>query len=338
MSTSNSRRARAVSFAVVALLAWSSAAGAQGMREQMTASDLGGVMVTVYVPADNADLDTRAQTMLRTRMGSIVSTAGLSALGVVTPFVMYPEVTVVDAVTSSGGLQNVVTVRLEASFVVKQYDTHALVHQWSTTLVGTGNDRAAAIAQALGSLRPGDAGPRDFGKAIEQRVVSYYETNCGSIRSQANADVAAGGPRARGAIASLLAVPRAARTCHEQAAADAERHIVSVEREHCQQHIASARAKRVAQDDAAAAEELVHISGNTSCRADADRLMADLEKSAREKQNQRALVSLQAVRTKQETGVRIGSKEGMKQNAANTAVEFFNSRESRSIKLDIMRD
>ncbi|HEY0777435.1 MAG TPA: hypothetical protein VGD56_05655 [Gemmatirosa sp.] len=191
-----------------------------GYHDQLAADDLGGVIVTVYVPDSNAEIDAGSRTMLRTRIGSILSSGGLAGVGVETPFVMYPLVAVVDDVVSDGGLERMTVAKVEVSFVLRHVASRSVIDQWTGTVTGSGRDRAGAVRNALSNISASDPRLAQFATEARARVVNYYEQHCSGIRAQARAAAHAG--RTDEAYANLLAVPGDARSCQAAAARDAE--------------------------------------------------------------------------------------------------------------------
>jgi hypothetical protein len=260
-------------------------------------------------------MNPRAQSLLRTRLGQIASSGGLSGVGMRTRFVLSPRVTVLDA-TQTEGLQKLTTVRAEVAFEVQDLKSKSAIDEWTMTVAGTANDEGAAVVQALSSIKPGAKDLQDFSREIHDRIVAHYEKNCGAIRSEARVIAESG--RGDEALASLLTVPVDAKACHADAMADAARIAKATAKASCTRALQEAQARKKAGDYAGAVERLLIAGSGSPCQAEADKLAAEIEGSPPAKSDAHVSKQLETFRAQQ-------TNPSPATTVALRAVSYFNS-------------
>jgi hypothetical protein len=332
MLISNSRRlAIALACCVVAR-----AASAQSpVRERLTADDIGGVMVTVFVRANDPVLDDASQTLLANRMGSILSAGGLSGVGVVTPFIIFPRVAVIESTRAEGGLEAVTSASVEVSFVVRHLQSRSTIHQWTGTFTGAGKDQTAAVRNAIARLRPGDDELAQFATETRRRIVTYYESNCDAIRSQARALARAGD--LDDAYAQLLAVPGEASACQRAAAADAEKIAAAAESAFCDRQLRLARAAKADRRFREAADLAAAVPVGGACAKAADAIIADVERQSAATFRTAITLIRETRQAMLASSSNMNSSDAERMRGRSRAAAFFNRAESRTIRLDLLR-
>ncbi|MBL0939371.1 MAG: hypothetical protein IBJ03_10765 [Gemmatimonadaceae bacterium] len=189
-----------------------------GLRSQITADDLGGILVGVAVPEDNPIITPGLRDLLTTRLAQIATSGGLSGVGVRTRFLMVPRVTVLESTTLDGTMQRQVASKVEIALEVRDATTRVPIQQVVLQRSGIGQTEERAIIQAISALRGDSPELQSFATSTRERLVSFYERQCTAIRREAGAHARAG--RRSDALALLFSVPMASTTCHSLAMDD----------------------------------------------------------------------------------------------------------------------
>jgi hypothetical protein len=330
--SSKPSRAAPAWIVVLGALFVSSVGDAQSVRNQLTPDDIGGVMVTVYAPTDNPNIDDGTRTLLLNRMSSALSTGGLAGVGVITPFVLYPRVAVVDNVVVSGGLEERTQTKVELAFVLKHIDSRSVIHQWSGTLIGVGASASLAIRNAVSGLSSSDPRLATFARDARERIVDYYNQNCSAIRAQARTVARTGALEE--AYAQLLAVPTDASACSRAATADADRLARGAETAQCERQLREARAEMAAGRLGGAADRAAAVPTGTPCAARADVLLTEIDGRAKAREDRTTSLQIESIKKSRTTGASV--IDVVRGGRARVAA-FFNRSESRTLRLDLIR-
>ena len=312
--------------ALVATLVALALASAPAAAQKVSADNLGDVVVSVAVPASNTALNGTHTDQLGAKLLQVVNAAGLSGIGPDAGFVLAPFVTVTERMRA-GELRAMDVVKLDMALTIKQQAQNITFSSTSTVLTGSGSNEAAAITNAIASLRTDDPRLRAFVEEGKRRIVGYYEDNCDAVRSDARGKAGTGQPEQ--AIALLMSVPREATTCQPKAAADAEKLFADWQARECAQRVRGARADAANRDYDDAVEKLQGVDPSSPCARAADALIANIEQQVAKTEDRSFQLRLKSIRTDRESISRTLSAPGRllerrKELTKGVAVEFIN--------------
>lgn len=296
------------------------------MAQPVTADRLGDVVVSVAIPTSNTMLTPGHTDQLGSKLLQVVTAAGLSGIGPDAGFVLSPFVTITERMRA-GELRAMDIVKLEIAFAIRQQAQNITFSSTSTVVSGSGSSEAAAITNAIASLRTDDPKLRAFVDEGKRRIVSYYETNCTAVRADARGKAGVGQPEQ--AIALLMSVPREATTCQPKAADDAEKLFTDWQARDCAQRVRGARADAANRNYDEAIDKLQAVDPVSPCAKDADALITSIEERVAKTEDRSFQLRLKSLRSDRESITRtltspVRVLERRRELTKGVAVEFIN--------------
>lgn len=288
-------------------LALALALGTPLRAQQITAEQLGDVVVSIAPPSPNPALTDGHADQLGAKLLQVVTAGGMSGVGGNAGFVLVPVVTVTERL-QAGELRAMQVVKLDLALAIRQTAQNIAFSSTSTVLSGSGSSEAAAITNAIASLRTSDTRLRAFVDEGKRRIIAYYEANCAAVRSDARGKAGTGRPDE--AIALLLSVPREAGTCQPRAADDAEQLFADWQARDCAQRVRGARADAANRDYDDAVEKLQEVDPASPCARDADALIANIERQVSKTEDRSFQLRLRTIRADRESVTRTLGEPG----------------------------
>jgi hypothetical protein len=266
--------------------------------QQVTADDLGGVPISIAIPASNSHLTDAQADQLGSKLLQVVNAGGMSGIGAQAGFVLAPYLTVTRRM-QAGELRAMQVLKADLALTIKQTAQNITFSSTSVTLTGSGDTDAAALTDAIASMSTESERLRTFVETGKRRIIGYYETNCAAVRSDAKGKAGTG--QVDQAIALLMSVPREATTCQPTAAGDAEKLFAAYQARECAQLVRGARADAANRSYDDAIEKLQKVDPSSPCTRDADALIANIEQQVGKTEDRSFQLRLKTLRSERET-------------------------------------
>ncbi len=239
-------------------------------NEEVTSS----IAVSVAFTDQAEKLSISLQEKLRNKVAQILSRGGVAAEGWAQDFVVYPKINVYDEQTM-GGIQNKLFVKAELSLYLKQTNNDLLFATVSQNITGSGNNKEAALSQAIGSIRTDGKNFQDFVQEGKKRILEHYAKNCSQYLAKAKTfrQLSDYG----GALTQLFQIPVQAEDCYAKAQQELQAVYLEWQKNNCQRGIQNAKAAIAAQNWGLALEYLTTIDPASPCFTEAGQLVKKVE-------------------------------------------------------------
>lgn len=192
----------------IILLTFSIFSTAQNSEGQM--NDKNKIAIGVNIPED-INIGTSVKRLLESKMKQMVNLNGIGNEGDYTIFYLEPTIAVLNS-NVTGGTIPMKAVELECTFELKDKITGNSYGGTSVTLKGVGKSDAKAYIQALKRINPRSTQIRGFIDRGKIKILEFYNSQCGTILSKAEAMVAGGD--ASNAYCLLLSIPKVSMECY----------------------------------------------------------------------------------------------------------------------------
>ena len=230
------------------------------------------VNLTLVVPDQQGELDSRSFKMLQTRLEQLMSNCGVQSSYDAT-IVLYPIVTVVNKEVIGGGMEKLFRYNIELTLNVVQPAAKTKFGSESWILQGNGFSASKAMVSAINGLNKHDSKFISFVDHIKQRICDYYVSNRAAIISTAKALAAQG--KYEDAMGILSSYPQGVAGANEVNA-----QLISIYKQYttanCSQMINEARAMFARQDYDGALAVLADVDATSSCASQAKSLEAQI--------------------------------------------------------------
>lgn len=250
------------------------AAGASAQNSFDHADDEARIQLTAVVPAQVEGMTESASSMLKNKIGQIVSKNGLGGSNQNSRFIVVANVVVLtkDITPTAPPMQ---AYTLEVTFYMGDGVEGTLFSTASVTLKGVGETETKAYISALKNLKVDSPKYQDFINQGKQRIIEYYNTQCEFILYEA--EMLASTKDYDSAIAKLTAVPKVCKDCYDLAMMGASAIYKSKLEYECQLNISNANVA-IAQDKwNEAANYLTNITPDLSCYSEAKAIIKNVE-------------------------------------------------------------
>lgn len=243
--------------------------------QSQNTDDVGKIALSVVVSEKMDDLNASHLSKLESKVAQIVTKSGLAATGYNQTFVIYPKLDVSSVNVVEGGMQNITVVKAELSLFIKQTANNVLFASVSKTLKGSGKTKEAALVNLISQIPAQDKAFAAFIEEGKGKIIAYFEAQCETILKQA--DACAKQQNYAEAVAMLMQMPQEVTSCYDKALAKAVDYFNAYQEQVCQSLILQAKTQQAQRDFAGALNTLAGIDPTSSCKKDAETLVADLE-------------------------------------------------------------
>lgn len=217
---------------------------------QAPTADPGQVCVYVdNVPGMNPWMTEAHKDRLRAKLVTVASKSGTVHVGL-SSFLLYPQVDIVDVTRHDGGMKPITVAKLEAVLSIARLDRldaplskpGTIFNSHTVQLIGTGQDTASAVNDAIGKIQASDPKLATFLKDSRQKIMDFYQANCDEVIQEA--------VRAYDlqnyamSIALLYSVPQGT-TCYENAREYSVKAYREYQRTECQKKLLQLRSMSV---------------------------------------------------------------------------------------------
>lgn len=244
------------------------------------AQEIGKINLGVVVPEQIEDLDISQIGKLKTKIERICTENGISNGFTNNGFVIYPAFEVYESDIIESGMQKIYSVKIELSLFIKQIGG-ASVNSITKSYRGSGNSRSKAIVSAIGNITPNDAEFKKFIGNGKIGILNYYTTYCEKII--AKSEQMAKQEQYDEALSLLFSIPEEV-SCYKEVANISEHIFNLYQTQQCKQILSAAKSAIAIQNYLEAADILWQINPNSSCYAESQQTIKDLETKVNDKE------------------------------------------------------
>lgn len=181
-----------------------------------SASALGRIAITPYVPDQLEGLPPAAANMLANKLNQIVSANGIAGSGYNSRFIITPDIDVAtkDLLATTPPMTALtlnVNLYIGDGFDGKKYATQTV------TVKGVGINETKAYMDALKNIKPTDAGIQSFVAGAKTKIINYYNERCGQIINEAKGLESQS--KYEEALFKLTSIPEEATECYNKSMA-----------------------------------------------------------------------------------------------------------------------
>lgn len=180
-----------------------------------SASALGRIAITPYVPDQLEGLPPAAANMLANKLNQIVSANGISGSGgsrfIITPDIDVATKDLLATAPPMTALTLNVNLYIGDGLDGKKFSTQTV------TVKGVGTNETKAYMDAIKNIKPTDAGIQSFVSGAKTKIIDYYNAKCGLILNEAKTLEAQS--NFEGALMKLYSVPEEALECYNKSMA-----------------------------------------------------------------------------------------------------------------------
>jgi hypothetical protein len=159
--------------------------GLQPNVAQDSYGDFGKINIGVIVPNELKGFSDANLDRLHTKLLSVVSKYSVSAGNPETGVVMFPIIDIYDDVVINAGLQNMNVVKAEFTVFLKQIDDKIVFGSITNKIQGSGRTKEQAINNLLSNIPTNSPEYKKFVESSKDKILSYYNSKCGTIISKA---------------------------------------------------------------------------------------------------------------------------------------------------------
>lgn len=237
-----------------------------GLWAQSDAAGFGKISLSVVMPDNSEDLTVKNISKLETKIIHLVSNTGLAANGYGSDFVIYPKFEIGDSKVVESGMQDLVILECDLNLFIKQVANNVIYSSVSVPLKGSGKDRQAAIASAIGKV---DMDSEKFKQFIDKgklKILEYYDAICPDVMIKADGLIKM--QQYRDAISVLIAVPDAVK-CKKQAVDKSVQVFLAFQNQKCAGKIKEAKAHQASNNYEEALRILMEVDPASICYKEA---------------------------------------------------------------------
>jgi hypothetical protein len=239
------------------------------------AQNSSNIAVAVVVPQQVDHLNDSQTTRLGKKMLDLTVKSGLSATERNTGVIVFPVFSIEKEEVVEGGMQNIVVVSADISFVVKQLETEVVFTTFNRQVRGSGSNRQRAIDDAISKISVKDKDFEAFADRAREKILAYYNNNCNNLLLQAES--CAKRNDYEKALALIAAIPDVA-SCYPQALRTAEKFYGAYQAQRCNEVLVRSQSLYAAHKYVDALYELYDLNVFTSdCTREAKSLMNTIE-------------------------------------------------------------
>ena len=215
----------------------------------------------------------------REKMGSkitqIINKTNQATVGFYNDFYVFSQLTVEESGEIEGGMQNMTVTTIELALFVRQYSTNKVFNSMTKKLKGSGENKAQSISDAINKIKIIDDSYSKFISEAREKIIQYYNSNCGEIMKTAAKYVTA--KDYEQAVCILESIPVSA-SCHDEAQKKSIEAYLKYLDANCAKNINYAKTEIAAHNYANAVDALELIDPSSSCKKEADKLIEELAK------------------------------------------------------------
>ena len=171
------------------------------------------IAISIVVSRQVDYLDASQSVRLGKKMSDIAVKTGLSAAKKTSGIIMYPVFSIESEEVVEGGMQKIIVVSADISFLVKHVESEIIFASHNVQIRGSGSTRKRAIDDVITRISVRDADFNQFVVSARQKIFDYFVSNCMNI--QLTAQSYAKRNEYETAIALLASVPDVA-PCYPQ--------------------------------------------------------------------------------------------------------------------------
>lgn len=176
------------------------------------AQDYGRIAINVVIP-HLPNVPEEARAALETKMQQVVTQYGLACNGATDRFVMTAKVNVTSKdVTPTTPVK--ISQKMEVTMFIGDVVDNKVYESVVFTVTGIGQSEAKSMIQAFNQIKHSNPKMKSFMENAEQKIITYYTSNCQFILTEAN--TLASNQQYDAAIAKLMAVPEVCTECYEK--------------------------------------------------------------------------------------------------------------------------
>ncbi len=163
-----------------------------------------GILLGTYIPRQAERIPATASRMLVNKLGQVITSNGISDNLRNARFVLVPNVTVLSKdITPTAPPKT--ALNLEVTLYIGDGKAGILYESYTFQLKGVGTNETKAYVSAIKQLKPKNAGIQDFVNRGKEKIVAYYDKNCGLMIKKAEQFKAQ--DKLEDAMTTLLSVP-----------------------------------------------------------------------------------------------------------------------------------
>jgi hypothetical protein len=237
--------------------------------------DFGKISLAVVMPQSLDDVDYNQLSKLETKITQIISSAGLTANGYTTNFVIYPKFSIYESDVVEGGMQNITVVTTELTLFIKQVDNNIIFSSLSVQLKGSGTTKEKAVTNAISNIKTESEEYKKFVNEGKGKIIGYYNAKCQDILTQIDNLVKM--KNYDQAMALLLSVPEEATECYTKTQTKAIEVYKLYQSNNCEKQLLAAKAYIASNNYVSALNTLMLIDPATTCFKEAKTLVSSIE-------------------------------------------------------------
>ena len=257
--------------------------------------EINNISLSVILPDNSEYLNRKSLSKIETKIQHIVTRNGISGQGYSNEFLIYPKFEIFDESVIEG-MRNMVVVEIDFSLFIQQYSTRKVFSSYTSSLEGSGFSKEKAIVNAISKISTSNSELTDFINTGKQKILSYYENNCGQIIDDSNALIKM--KKYQQAIALLSSIPKEAKNCYSSIQQKSIEAYNAYQKQVCNQNILNAKTKLAMNDYNGALYTLGYIDPSSTCSNEAESLIRISAKKVDEKERKSWNLMLQRYKDK----------------------------------------
>ena len=242
--------------------------------------------VVFDVTSSNEKISPSVKNALKNKMRSIVTKYGFSSGKYYNNHIIYPDIQILtkDIIPS---VPSKVSMNIEITFYIADYDTKTIYASESFEVIGIGRNETKAYKRAFNSLKTNSPKFERLIKNAKEKIINYYVVNCDIILKSASAKHKIG--KSKEALSMLTRIPTDCKDCYMKGADLSIEIYKKIENTYCEQNFTKAQSMWATNQSYAGARSiepyLSRILPSSSCYSNAQKLIADMTKTIKEKEN-----------------------------------------------------
>ena len=253
---------------------------------QSELNDYSKLVINTYVPDQADEISSDVKSLLQNKLTQITTSKGIGGASINPRFVLLVKVNVLSKDIIAGP-PNMFVHNLELNFYIADATENTIFSNTSIELKGIGGSQTKSYIDAITKMNPRDKRIGDFIEEGKKKIIDYYNYNCESMITKANALAKTGDYD--GAILNLSSIPDVCETCYEKSLGTIEQIYQKKIDVECANILKNAKYTWQSNSTKEGAQKVAELLSNlnpfSSCQNDADLLIKQMAQKLKAEEN-----------------------------------------------------
>ncbi len=250
---------------------------------------LGTLTLTPVVFDENSNQETvpeNVKRLLKSKMRQIAARYGFASGIVNNNHIIFPDIMVIEK-NIVHSAPPMVTLEIEATFYIADYDTKTIYSSTVFEITGVGSNETRAYNNALSKINAANKNFKTFMEEGKRKIIDYYNVHCDLIINEAKAKAKMGD--FKDGLSLLVRIPRDCSNCYNKAMEESIKIYTQYEDKICEENLAQAQSVWMGNQNSYGADAvqpyLANILPHMSCFPQASKLINEIKTTLKEKEN-----------------------------------------------------